>query len=236
MQTRAAAQQAARPSHSGAILSFERRLFWVNEHLKLEDRLPRVPRRDDVESLVARAADQHGEQISVSALYKWTALHKRNALKDVKPRGNPNSHSTVSPVRLEWAVQELLRQQNSKEGAPASMSKILNRADRKSLGDSGMAHVGRELKLKALRGALAALRDLPGVKRLKNNVHTKARAEAQEDVRNFACFASVLGAFCSASPVNHVLFSMSDIVAVEIRERSHRICFLCDNRRLPPSL
>ena len=52
-------------------------------------------------------------------------------------------------------------------------------------------------------------------------MHTKARAEAQEDVRNFACFASVLGAFCSASPVNHILFSMSDIVAVEIRERSH---------------
>ena len=141
--------------------------------------------------------DQHSE-ISVSALYEWTALHKRNALKDVKPRGNPNSHSTVSPVRLEWAVQELLRQQNSKEGAPASMSKILNRAYRKSLGDSGMAHVGRELKLKALRGALAALRDLPGVKRLKNNVHTKARAEAQEDVRNFACFASVCLLQCIA--------------------------------------
>ena len=54
--------------------------------------------------------------------------------------------------------------------------------DRKSLGDKGVAHVGRELKLKALRGAHAALRDLPGVKRLKNNVHTKARAEAQEDL------------------------------------------------------
>jgi hypothetical protein len=112
-----------------------------------------VPHRDDVESLVARAADQHGEQVDCAA--------QANALKDVKPRGNPNSHSTVSPVRLEWAVQELLRQQNSKEGAPASMSKILNRAYRKSLGDSGMAHVGRELKLKALRAALAALRDLP---------------------------------------------------------------------------